>query len=146
MKRSFLGISVCLGLVTFNCVAKAETIEEFLKRLTLGEASKQDIHKNFRAIVFIGDQLVELDRSKYFQLQEEHKALGAKATVNDLTILSKTETAVIEGKGTLISIVSKVAQTSKVGGSTIKSQSINHDVIVRLPDGQLIMLFSAARQ
>jgi hypothetical protein len=105
-----------------------------------------DMAESFTIFVFVGEQMLQLDRDGLIQLQDKNKVIGGKTTLKGFTILSQTETPISDGAATLISVISEAQIVFKIGDSVLYGRSLCHDVILRGSDGKFRVLFSAARQ
>jgi hypothetical protein len=140
MKYAINSIIVCCVLLASPPLAHAEDVETFLKRFGTG-ATKNDMDEHFRGMVFSNGELFEVDREKILKNVEGQKAAGTKLVVDELKILSKTETTDKDGKGAVISVVLKVSVTETVGGATLKIQSEDHHIIRRDAEGAFHALY-----
>ncbi len=138
MKHLIHCLAVAFALAAAAPSAHAEELEDFLKRSALGLTTKDDIAKEFKGVVFMGGQAIDMDRDKLLALQGQQNAMGVKPTITQFTILSKTETPVMDGNASIISVVSQVSVTIKVGDSTTTGQMISHDILVHVGDKYLI--------
>jgi hypothetical protein len=140
MKYTVKTIIACFALLIAAPIVHAEDLETFLKRFGTG-ATKNDLHENFHGTVFANGQAFDVDRDKLLKNVEGQKAAGTQLVVDNLTIISKTETPGPDGKGSVISIVVDVSVTEKVGGSTLKIQSEDHHIVFRDSDGAFHSLY-----
>ncbi len=64
-------------------------------------------------------------------------------TVDDFTMVAKTETPDDAGKGAVVSVVAKVSVTENVRGSIAKIESVSHFIVQRDSNGAFHLLYAA---
>jgi hypothetical protein len=123
--------------------AKADDVEDFLKRAAVGNFTLEDFHPNFTAVVFLENEIVPVDRAKAGEMLEEMKKAGARMTLDEFKIVSRTETPLPAGKGTLITVITHTKATMKTADGETKHRFVNHDVLLRHPDGKIVYVSGA---
>lgn len=140
MKHILNGVIACCFLLLATSIVHAEDIETFLKRAGTG-ATTNDLSKNFRGVVIANGQTFDVDRDMVLKNGEGQKAANTQLVVDNLKIISKTETPDKDRKGAVISVVVRVKVTEKVAGVTHKIQSEDHDIVLRDSDGTFHLLY-----
>jgi hypothetical protein len=142
MKNVLRAVLVFLVLLVLNSTARAEKLQDFLKRTGVGDATIGDLHKNFHMSVFVGGQVFEMNRDGMLKFWEQQKASGIKLSVDSFAILSKTETANDDGEGAVVSVVAKCNVTEDVRGVVAKVESISHFIMLRDPKGGFHLVYA----
>jgi hypothetical protein len=142
MKRILFSLALLLSLATAP-LARADDVEDFLKRATVGDFTLEDFHPNYTAVVFLENEILSIDRAKAGEMLEEMKKAGAKLTLDEFKVVSKTETPLPAGKGTMITVVTHTKTTLKSADGETKYHFVNHDVLLRNPDGKIVYVSGA---
>ena len=108
--------------------------------------TKEDFHADFSATIMMGTQTMKVDRDKLLEMLAAMKGAGATAVIDSLAIVSKTETPVGDGGGAVLSVVSKVEATVKVGVQVMKTVTVSHDTLLRTAEGKLTAVYTVADQ
>jgi hypothetical protein len=135
--------SILIALLIVVPRTHAEELQDFLKRMGTGNATTNDLHKNFHGSVFVNGQTFEMDCDKLAKFWQDQKAANIKLVVDKFTILSRTETRNADDKGAVISVVAETSVTEKSTNSTSKIQSVSHFIVLRDPDGAFHLLYVA---
>jgi hypothetical protein len=143
MKHALNMIIVSLGLLLIASVARAENLQDFLKRTGTGNATQVDLHTNFHCSAFVGGQTYEMGRDQMVKFWKDQKNSGVKVVVDKCEIVSKAETPDDDGNGAVISVVAKVSATENVRSSILKIESITHFIVVRDSNGTFHLLYAA---
>lgn len=139
-----LNITVaCLLFLVAAPIARAEDLQDFLKRTGVGNATTNDVHENFQISVFVDGQTLKMNRDEILKFWEQQKASGIKLAIKSFDVLSKTETANDDGKGAVISIIVKASVTEDVRGSIATIESISHFIVLRDAQGAFHLLYAA---
>ena len=79
--------------------ASAEEVEAFFNRIgNSGGAAKADLHQHFHYLYIVGGKAAAFDRTELLKELEQIKAARTRSGIEDLAIVSKTETPVpVEG-------------------------------------------------
>jgi len=142
MHRIFLALALLLSLTTAP-LAWADDVEDFLKRATVGNFTLEDFHPNFSAVVFLKDEVISVDRDKAGEMLDAMKEAGAKITLDEFKVVSKTETPLSAGKGTMITVVTHTKTTTKTADGEEKHSYVNHDVLLRQANGKIVYVSGA---
>jgi hypothetical protein len=140
MKSLLPFIIACFIFLAVAPLAQAEELEPFLKRFGTA-ATKADMDEHFHGTVFANGKAYDVDREAILKNVEGQKAAGTVLTVDELTIVSKTESPTNDDKGAVISLVVKVSVTEKLRGATMKIQSEDHHIILRNANGTFRSLY-----
>ncbi len=143
MKYTLNLLIVSLIFLAVASVARAEDLQDFLKRTGTGDATANDLHENFHISVFVDGQAHEMNRADIVKFWEQQKASGIKLAVDNFTMLAKTETPDDAGKGAVISVVAKVSVTENVRGSIAKIESVSHFIVQLDSNGAFHLLYAA---
>ncbi len=135
-------VIACFAFLVLTAAGRAEELQDFLKRVGIGDATKSDLHTNFHGSIFVGGQTYEMNHDKMTEFWKQQKAAKTELVVDNLTITSKTETP-DDNKGAVISVVAKVSVTEKVAGSTMKIKSVSHFIVLRESTGAFQILYLA---
>jgi hypothetical protein len=142
MKYMLTTLIACFAFLTAVPVTQAEELQDFLKRVGIGNASTNDLHEDFHIIAFVGGQTFKMDRDEVLRFWGQQKASGIKLVVNSFAVLSETETPDDDGKGAVISIVAKTSVTEDVRGSINKIESTSHFIVLRDDKGAFHLLYA----
>ncbi len=145
MKRILFAFALLFSLAAALPV-RADDVEDFLKRCAVGAFTLEDFHPNYTGLVFMENEVVTVDRAKAGEMLEQMKKAEGKITLDDFKVVSKTETPLPAGKGTMITVVTHTKTTMKFPGGEMKQNFVNHDVLLRKPDGKIVYVSGAEAQ
>jgi len=140
MKHIF---SILMAFLVIIPSTHAEELQDFLKRTGTGNATTNDLHKNFHGSVFVNGQTFEMDSDKLTKFWQDQKAANIKLAVDKFTILSETETPNTDNKGAVISVVAETSVTEQSADGTSKIRSVSHFIVVRDAAGAFHLLYVA---
>jgi len=88
--------------------------------------------------------IVQLFDAKGVWFEGDHgMPVSGDLTLDEFKIVSRTETPLPAGKGTLITVITHTKATMKTADGETKHRFVNHDVLLRHPDGKIVYVSGA---